>query len=130
MQAYCIAYNPKPTGRGKDYDQDQWAHRGHKILHNPKVQAYLDAFRMAIEKSSIKTAIETCEFLTEVIDSPFEKTKDKLRAVELLARIRGWFQDPPTVVLSPNAGDGGKAVINIIGVSNDNGQLQVAAKNG
>lgn len=127
--AYQLAYDPKPTGRGDEYDQRQYATRGFKLRNNPKIVEYLQAFRTTIERSSIKSAIETCEWLTQLIDNEKESTKNRLRAVELLARIRGWFQDPPTVVLNPT-GEGGhaQAVINIIGVDNADAQRQIAEK--
>lgn len=118
-EAYCYAYDPKPSGRGKEYDQLQYRIRGTKLLQTPKIQAYLEAFRMQIERASIKSAVETCEWLTQVIDNEKENMKHRLRAVELLSRIRGWFQDPPTVVLSQQGDNAqAQAVINIIGVTN------------
>lgn len=128
--AYQLAYDPRHTGRGDRYDEKQWQNRGFKMQKNPKIIAYLQAFRTTIERSSIKTAIETCEWLSALIDNDKEKTKDRLRAVELLARIRGWFQDPPTVVLNPQ-GEGGhaQAVINIIGVDNANAEREASGEN-
>lgn len=118
-EAYLYAYDPKPSGRGEEYDQLQYRIRGTKMLQTPKIQAYLEAFRMQIERASIKSAVETCEWLTQVIDNEKNKMKDRLRAVELLSRIRGWFQDPPTVVVSQqNDGGQAQAIINIIGVTN------------
>lgn len=120
VEAYCYAYNPKPTGRGEIYDKEQYKIRAHKMLKNPKIQAYLEAFRFQIEKASIMNAVETCEWLSNVIKDESQTMRYRLKSVELLARIRGWFQDPPTVVLNPS-GDGkntAQAVINIIGVSN------------
>lgn len=118
-ESYLFAYNPKPTGRGEEYDMQQYALRGSKILHTDKVQAYLEAFRMQIERASIKTAVETCEWLTQVIDDEKQNMKNRLRAVELLSRIRGWFQDPPTVVVAQQGeGNQAQAIINIIGVAN------------
>ena len=118
-EAYRYAYDPKPSGRGEEYDRKQYYIRGTKLLATPKMKAYLEAFRMQIERASIKSAIETCEWLTQVIDNEKLKMKDRLRAVELLSRIRGWFQDPPTVVLSQQNDNGNaQAVINIIGVTN------------
>ena len=118
-EAYLYAYDPKPTGRGEEYDREQYRIRGTKMLASPKMKAYLEAFRMQIERASIKSAIETCEWLTQVIDNDKNHMKDRLRAVELLSRIRGWFQDPPTVVVSNQGEDGqAQAVINIIGVTN------------
>lgn len=116
--SYLFAYDPKPTGHGEEYDRQQYALRGSKILHTAKVQAYLEAFKMQIERASIKSAIETCEWLTQVIDDEKQNMKNRLRAVELLSRIRGWFQDPPTVVLSQQGeSNQTQAIINIVGVT-------------
>lgn len=119
VDAYRIAYNPKPSRYGDEYDRRQYAIRGSKILATKNVQSYLEIFRLQIERASIKSAIETCEWLTQVIDNEKVGMRERLRAVELLSRIRGWFQDPPTVVVSQE-GDNNKsqAVINIIGVTN------------
>lgn len=109
--AYIEVYKPEKNKKHA-------ASAGARLLANTNVQRYLNAQRRVIENKAVKSALETCEWLCSVIDDEQVSMGYRLKSVELLARIRGWYNEPPQIVFNSDNGGENKTIVNIIGVDN------------
>lgn len=109
-QAYKKAYNVKSDEVAKV--------NGCRLLTNANVQEYIDEHSASIEEHNAKiaTAEELQEFVTSVIRGDLQEivvsasgkkveapagVKDRLKAVDMMARMKGMYRDKVDVSIAP-----------------------------
>ncbi len=65
--------------------------KANELLNNGKVTARVEQLRDEINAQAIADIAERQKFWTDIMRSPAEDTKDRLKASELLARSQGDF---------------------------------------
>lgn len=83
--AYRSAYNCKKT---TDKTVQESASR---LMADPKISARVQELRDKVAISTIMTAQERMEWLTELIRSNREKTRDKLTAADIMNKMQGEY---------------------------------------
>lgn len=109
-QAYKKAYGATNEGTANV--------NGSRLLRNASVQEYIDEHSTSLEKhnSKIATAEELQEFVTSVIRGDLQEivvsasgkkveapagVKDRLKAVDMMARMKGMYRDKVDVSIAP-----------------------------
>ena len=64
---------------------------GAKLLKNPLVVGEIDRLNSEIASKKIASATERQQYLTAVMRSSHEETKDRIRATEILGKMQGDF---------------------------------------
>lgn len=64
---------------------------GAKLLKNPLVIEEIDRLNAEIASKRIASAAERQQYLTSVMRSNIEETKDRIRATEILGKMQGDF---------------------------------------
>lgn len=83
--AYRSAYNVKKM-------TDKSIHESaSRLMNDVKVAARLQELRDQLTKSTIMTAQQRLEWLTELIKSKEESTTDKLRAADIMNKMQGEY---------------------------------------
>jgi phage terminase small subunit len=83
--AYRTAYNSK---RMSDKTIHEAASR---LMNDSKISARVQELREQIDQSTIMTAQQRLEWLTELVQSTEESTNDKLRAIDLMNKMQGEY---------------------------------------
>ena len=65
--------------------------KGYTLLRNVQVKAYLEKLMKKVDKTKVKSIEEIQEFWGNIMDDPNEKTQDRLKASENLAKVYGAF---------------------------------------
>lgn len=87
-QAYYAAY-PK----SKKWKEESVDPKASALMKNDKVVTRVKELAEATTSKAVMTARERKEWLTEIIKSKEEYTKDKLKAVDILNRMEGEYID-------------------------------------
>ena len=83
--AYRAAY-PKQ----KMSDKTIWE-TASKLMNNPKVIARVNELRNQMMKSTIMTAQQRMEWLTNLINNAEEGTNEKLKAIDIMNKMQGEY---------------------------------------
>lgn len=83
--AYRSAYSCKRTS-----DKTIWENAS-RLMADSKVKARVQELRDQLAKSTIMTAQQRLEWLTELIKSEDESTTDKLRAADIMNKMQGEY---------------------------------------
>ncbi len=70
--------------------------RASNMLKKPEVQDYLSELRAPLEQSAIAERQRRIDKLWAIIDNPTSKDSDKLRGLDILARMAGDYKVVPT----------------------------------
>ena len=77
-------------------DTNQASQRASAMLKKPEVQDYLSELRAPLEQSAIAERQRRIDKLWSIIDNPGSKDSDKLRGLDILARMAGDYKVLPT----------------------------------
>lgn len=101
-QEFCreyIACGVATTAYMKVYgteDTNQASVRASNMLKKEEVQEYLSELRAPLEQSAIAERQRRIDKLWSIIDNPASKDSDKLRGLDILARMAGDYKVLPT----------------------------------
>ena len=101
-QEFCreyIACGVATTAYMKVYgteDANQASVRAANMLKKEEVQEYLAELRAPLEQSAIAERQRRVDKLWSIIDNPASKDSDKLRGLDILARMAGDYKVLPT----------------------------------
>lgn len=77
-------------------DTNMASQRASNMLKKPEVQDYLSELRAPLEQSAIAERQRRIDKLWAIIDNPGSKDSDKLRGLDILARMAGDYKVLPT----------------------------------
>ena len=77
-------------------DTNQASVRASNMLKKEEVQEYLSELRAPLEQSAIAERQRRIDKLWSIIDNPASKDSDKLRGLDILARMAGDYKVLPT----------------------------------
>ena len=83
--AYRAAY---PNQRNTDKTTHENASR---LMNNPKIVARLTEIRSQVMKSTIMSAQERMQWLTNLINNAEEGTNEKLKAIDIMNKMQGEY---------------------------------------
>lgn len=119
--AELFAANPNATEAAKEagYSERTARSQGQRLLTNVDIMQYIKALQEAAASERIASLTETKAFWSDVMHNPNEKTADRLKASELLAKSSGAFASAVTVrsrngdaaLIATTAEEGGNDVI-------------------
>jgi phage terminase small subunit len=89
LQEYIQIGNATKAAINAGYSAHTAQEQGCKLLKHPIISKQLEAYKAQYTRESIANATELQERLTTIIRSDNEKTPDKTRAIELLAKLQG-----------------------------------------
>lgn len=93
------AKNPNATEAAKaaGYSERTARSQGQRLLTNVDILQYIQSLQDAAAAERIASLTETKAFWSDVMHNPNEKTADRLKASELLAKSSGAFASAVTV---------------------------------
>ncbi len=119
--AELYASNPNATKAAKraGYSEHTARSQGQRLLTNADILQYIKTLQDAAASERIASLTETKAFWSDVMHNPNEKTADRLKASELLAKSSGAFASAVTVrsrngdtaFIATNDEEGGNDVI-------------------
>lgn len=97
--AELYAANPNATeaAKGAGYSERTARSQGQRLLTNVDILQYIQSLQDAAAAERIASLTETKAFWSDVMHNPNEKTADRLKASELLAKSSGAFASAVTV---------------------------------
>lgn len=93
-QAYYRAY---ATDMNKEISMGSAYTNGAKLLKSDKIKNYLNVLHKETKKRNLMEMEEIISELVDIATTPATKTSDKLRALELIGKYHGGWQDKVTV---------------------------------
>ncbi|MGN0453099.1 MAG: terminase small subunit [Ruminococcus sp.] len=119
--AELYAANPNATeaAKGAGYSEHTARSQGQRLLTNADILQYIQSLQDAAASERIASLTETKAFWSDIMHDPKEKTADRLKASELLAKSSGAFASAVTVrsrngdaaLIATAAEEGGNDVI-------------------
>lgn len=99
-EAYAASANATEAAKAAGYSQRTAYSHGARLLKDDEVVAYIRELQESSASARIASVTQIRAFWSDVLNNPGEKTVDRLRASELLAKSAGMF-------LNLRADDGG-----------------------
>lgn len=88
---YAADPNATEAAKAAGYSEKTARAQGARLLTNADVQQYIRAIQNDLAAGRIATMTQAKAFWSDVMNDPGEKTADRLKASELLARSAGAF---------------------------------------
>ena len=88
---YAASGNATEAAKAAGYSEKTAYSQGARLLKNVEVQDYLTELQDSATADRIASMSEVKAFWSEVMDDPAQKTADRLKASELLAKSAGAF---------------------------------------
>lgn len=90
---YLVSGNATDAAKKAGYSQKTGYSQGQRLLKNAEVSEYLEKRMQELQSAKIASAEEVLQYITSVVRSENEETKDRLKASELLAKRYGMLTD-------------------------------------
>lgn len=118
-ELYAANPNAAEAAKGAGYSERTARSQGQRLLTNVDILQYIHSLQDVAVSERIASLTEAKAFWSDVMHNPNEKTADRLRASELLAKSSGAFASAVTVrsrngdeaLIATAAEDGGNDVI-------------------
>ena len=108
---YIITGNAEKSALTAGYSKNYSRAQAHKLLANVGIKKYMDERLKEIDDANIATEKEIKEFWTNMFRDEDQRTSERLKASELLAKTNGMFIDKVSLEGSLD----NNVVINIMG---------------
>lgn len=105
---YAACGNAAEAARRAGYSERTARQQGERLLTNVDIAKYVRDLQDRAANGRIASMLQVRAFWSDVLNSPTERTADRLRAGELLARAAGEFagqQKPPVTERSTDGSD-------------------------
>lgn len=96
---YIISGNATEAARKAGYSKRTARAMGAENLTKPNIKKYIEERTAEIQNAKIATMIEIRELWTGILRNQDERTSDRLKASELMARTEGAFLDRQEIVM-------------------------------
>lgn len=97
QKAFCEFYvasgNATESARKAGYSKRTARSIGQRLLTNVDIQSYIEELNKKVKDNRIADIKEVKEFWTEVLRNKNQKTQDRLKASEYIAKTNGAFLD-------------------------------------
>lgn len=95
QQAFCREYikdcNASAAARRAGYSEKTAGQIGDQLLKKLQIQEYITKLRAPIEAAAKFTYEDACRIVADIATNG-ERDSDRVRAIERLAKLRGWDQ--------------------------------------
>ena len=99
VQRYVETGNARQSAIQAGYSSSSASYTGHKLLRNPKVEAYLKSL-MAAQLSEVGvTKVGLIASLVGIVNKDTASDTDKIKAIDLINKMSGYYLRPLDLLL-------------------------------